>query len=137
MGYFSIQIGLCHKILKAKQNLDHVLMHLADMLTITCSARNIYTKTGDNHCILLTAVVFKKSFKPSFIQYKFKVTHGVRIFWDTRYNFVFVFFYIDLSSKKILNSADNLCIFVVLCILKPEFNIAWIQFCKNSLTTNT
>lgn len=42
-----------------------------------------------------------------------------------------------MSPKKILNGADNLCIFVVLCILKPEFNIAWIQLSKNSLTTNT
>lgn len=100
MGYFSIQIGLCHKILKAKENLDHVLMHLADMLTITCSARNRYTKTGDNHCILLTPVVFKKSFKPPFIEYKFKVTHGV--YFETQgtiFSFFFKHIYITVFKE--------------------------------------
>lgn len=72
------------------------------------------------------------------LQTKLK-THTAYVYFEAQGTCTFLnyFFFIKMSPKKILNGADNLCIFVVLCILKPEFNIAWIQLSKNSLTTNT
>lgn len=55
-------------------------MYLVDMLIIICSVWNRFIKIGDNYCILLIFVVFKKLFKIFFIEYKFKVIYGVCIF---------------------------------------------------------
>lgn len=55
---------------------------------------------------------------------KFNVIYlGALFFKKTYYKY--------LENNQILNSKNNLDIFVVVCIPTPEFNIALIQFSRN------